>query len=398
VAVSAQAGSSSPSHLCPLHKTMAPKRLARSKGPLRRAGQDLLKGKPGSAEIKAAPEKSKMSAPLKAAAANGTTHSKDESAKLVKLLEDIFKMYDQDEDGRIERVEWLEGEERRLGKLGFGPKVRRASVHWFKEAGAEGTVTDGMFLDFEKFKTAYLTTSVQESGIPANEPLKLSEWIMEEKAQGLFRVCCKTRPSLTQNTSELLPPPVTSTAAAPRYPITCTLRDVVRRFEEARQFGKMVLVLQNGKDDVETFMKYRNYVPIDSKQILSEMLIRKSKSKEECAAEVGQKLRSGMYSNGFCKPLWIHMGNSAFNWNGFCCEEFPDEVFSGSRWTIENAFKRGMIDDTAKMMLEINNEEKWQDFQLIITSRFDLEGAEEHLKDKIPFYNELAIISVDIAD
>jgi len=65
------------------------------------------------------------------------------------VLENLFQLYDQDQDGLIERMELLDGEESRLGKMNFGPKVRKATFTWFKESGATGSPTDGMYLSKE---------------------------------------------------------------------------------------------------------------------------------------------------------------------------------------------------------------------------------------------------------
>lgn len=54
-----------------------------------------------------------------------------------------------------------------------------------------------------------------------------------------------------------------------------------------------------------------------------------------------------------------------------------------------------LIDDMQKLNLGIEDEKKWKDFQLQIVSECDLEFANQHLFDKIPHYDDLAILVID---
>lgn len=264
---------------------------------------------------------------------------------------------------------------------------------WFKEAGAEGAPADGMYLSPEKWKAAYIKTAAEESAIPDAEPGKLAEWIWENKAKTLVEACYKAPPAPAASSGGAAAP--TSQAAPPEYPLTINFKDLADKLDQARGLGRQVLILANGCDQVDTFLQYQNNIPIDCKQILNECLIKKSKTKEAWQAELRRKLCSAMNTNGFAKPLFIRFANSAFDFNSFCCDDFPEDLFSGSLWTLQNALDRGIIDEGAKLNLEIEDEKQFKKFHVIMTSIFSLAQANQHLLDKIPHYDELAILVVD---
>ena len=85
-----------------------------------------------------------------------------------------------------------------------------------------------------------------------------------------------------------------------------------------------------------------------------------------------------MNSSGFAKPLHIHMGNTAFDWVSFCNDDFPADLFSGTLWTIDNAFQRKFFDGH-KMSLELEDE-RWKQFHVIVSSTFDQDPANTCLK------------------
>eukprot|EP00747_Dinoflagellata_sp_TGD_P223105 gnl/TRDRNA2_/TRDRNA2_94745_c0_seq2.p1 gnl/TRDRNA2_/TRDRNA2_94745_c0~~gnl/TRDRNA2_/TRDRNA2_94745_c0_seq2.p1 ORF type:complete len:366 (-),score=113.34 gnl/TRDRNA2_/TRDRNA2_94745_c0_seq2:191-1258(-) len=314
--------------------------------------------------------------------------------KLENTLSEMCKCYDADGDGLIERVEFLDGEEKRAGpEKRFGPNERREAFKWFKAQLEEKDgmdPKDGMYLPFDKWKAAFTEKAIAESSIAAGEPGKLADWIWEEGGgKALVAACYKP------DASEAGGAGGAASKGPPEYPLTCALKELNDALKEARKYGRNSLVLASGLDQVETFMSYQMYSAIDSKQILGEVLISKKKSKEEAQAELRKKLMFAMNNHGFCTPVHIRMANSAFDWSSFCCDDFPEDVFSPSVWTIENAFKRGFFDDAQKFNLEIEEEKKWNDFYVVITSTFTLEAANQHLFDKIPHYDELAIIIVD---
>lgn len=394
------------------------------------------------------------------------------------VLTEIFLCYDLDEDGQIERVEFLEGEEGRLGKLEFGPKQRREAIQWFKAAGAEGTPADGMYLSrgqlFEaltqRAREALAADAAEATAAScdvAQEPTRLALWLWENWAKDLIEACYgriatskgttaeevaklkvkfkemdvnndgvlqfdelidllrKGNPDMPTSALETLfnalgkqrsgevnfnefvdfifSEPKTGTgegqaAAAsgvPTYPVTIAFRDLKEAMDRAQKAGRMILVLASGKPQVETFFQYQTNSAVDCKKMIAEMHVQKSKTKDEARMEASERLKGAMHYMGFSKPLWIRMSNSAFDWVNFCTEEFPADVFSGSLWSLDHAHECGLLTDSQKFALSIDDEKKWKDFVVIITSEFNLEQANEYLFDKIPHYDELAIIEVD---
>lgn len=307
----------------------------------------------------------------------------------------FFHLYDEDTDGLIERVEFLDAEEKRFGRLNFGPPQRKVAFTWFKDAGAEGTPIDGMFLTHDKFVVAYAKAAATESGILESDAGALADWLTENRLHRLAEVLHHPAPGGGEARGAAAP---SAAPHAPRsYPHTCSLRALAEELHEARSAGRAVLVLASGLDEVETFMAYQHNSVVDCKQLINELFVSKSKTKPEVQEELRGKLVGAMNSIGFARPLHIRMSNSAFDWVNTCCEHFPAEVFSGSLWTIQHAFELGFFDESQKFNLEVEDEKRWKEFHVIITSTFDLEKANEFLFDKIPFYDELAIIIVDPA-
>ena len=54
--------------------------------------------------------------------------------------------------------------------------------------------------------------------------------------------------------------------------------------------------------------------------------------------------------------------------------------------------RQHISDDTR--CLEVGST-KWKHFNLVLSSYFDLDAANEHLRDVIPYYDELAILVID---
>merc|ERR1712146_127397 len=102
--------------------------------------------------------------------------------------------------------------------------------------------------------------------------------------------------------------------------------------------GREVLVLASDCIDVEIFFSYQMTVEIDCKELLNEVLVKKTRTKEEMRRSLRAKLTEAMDCrslNLFCKPLHVRMANTAFDWNEACCDDFPADVFSGTLWTVE---------------------------------------------------------------
>jgi len=425
---------------------MAPKKAPKARADAKAKPKAAAKG---AAKAAARPEEKKEPTPQE---------------RLNSLLDEFFSCYDSDADGQLERVEWLEGEEKRLGKHEFGPKIRKQVFQWFKDSGAEGSASDGMYLSRAKWEEAMLKLCVEESEIGTDEPAELAEWILEKKAKPLFRVIDAEQAEIKHTTPEelraikdqfksldrnangvlelselqdilqkvskgdlspgdiktlfddinkshsgavtfdeffdymfVVQHPEKAKGAVPSYPLTIDFKDLKHRLDEATAIGRNVLVLASGKQQVGTYFQYQNNLPLDCKQMIAEIYVNKSKTNAEWQEKTKETLMTAMNSSGFCKPIFMWFGNSAFDWKGFCSEDgFPDDVFASKEvWTIERAFEMKLIDDMQKLNLGIEDEKKWKDFQLHIVSECDLEFANQHLFDKIPHYDDLAILVID---
>jgi len=389
------------------------------------------------------------------------------------VVGEMFVCYDQDYDDLIERVEFLDGEEHRVGRIDFGFKQRKEAFQWFKDAGATGNATDGMFLTKEQFKEAMVKTAKAEmdalkAADPAKCPFKeVAEYLWETRAKALIEafyrasalshgtsaenivklkmqfagldvnhdgylefaelsaLLRKLDPSMAEEGVRLLfnevdkaghgkvaftdfvdyvfATPKAPTAAVDKaradkpivYPITIPFTDLKKCLQEARHAGRMALILASGLEQVETFLTYQQNQTIDCKELLGKIFVAKTMSMEEGQELAIKKLKYALDGNGFCQPLHVRLANSAFDWKKFCCKDFPPEVFSGTLWTIQHALELNLIHAPHAMSLGLENEKKWQDFHVILSSSYDLEKANEYLFDKIPFYDELAIIVVD---
>merc|ERR1712232_792976 len=303
------------------------------------------------------------------------------------MLSEVYKCFDLDKDGLLERVELLDVTEQLYDKMGevFNVKNRRETVQWFKDAGAEGDTKSGMYLDFAKWKTAYLQVLVEKSG-SAGDPGKIADYLYETIAKPLFEIMYPSAATKADNVGEgEAQAPVQ--VAPPEYPVTIPLTGLKNVLETAKQFQRSALVITSDKDEVERFFAYESCVEIDCKKIIGEVFVSKKVSKEEALADASAKLKSAMHNQGFCRPLHICLGSSAFDWNSFCSDAmFPSQVFSPALWSVEDAHKCGLIDDKEKMTLTLDD--RWKDFHVIITSKFSPEAAGTHLPDKIPHYDE----------
>eukprot|EP00931_Biecheleriopsis_adriatica_P028418 TRINITY_DN16947_c0_g1_i1.p1 TRINITY_DN16947_c0_g1~~TRINITY_DN16947_c0_g1_i1.p1 ORF type:complete len:429 (-),score=128.89 TRINITY_DN16947_c0_g1_i1:144-1430(-) len=417
------------------------------------------------AKARAEPKgKAKAKAKAKAAAEPAVKKEPTPEERLKALLDEFFSCYDKDEDGQLERVEWLEGEEKRLGKHEFGPRQRKQVFQWFKDSGAEGSPSDGMYLSRDKWEAAMIKLCAEESEIGADKPAELAEWILENKAKPLFRVIDAELAEIKHTSPEEIRSvkdqfkaldangngvlelvelqallvrlsngelkdsdakalfdginkshtgavtfdeffdylfakqhPEKAKGAVPSYPLTIDFKELKTRLDEAASIGRNVLVLASGKAQVATFFQYQNNLPLDCKQMIAEIYVSKTKTNAEWQEKAKETLMTAMNSSGFCRPIFAWFGNSAFDWKGFCSDDgFPADVFASKEvWTIEKAFEMKLIDDGQKFNLSVEEDKKWKDFQIQLVSEGDLDFANQHLFDKIPHYDDLAILVVD---
>ena len=92
----------------------------------------------------------------------------------------------------------------------------------------------------------------------------------------------------------------------------------------------------------------------------------------------------------------IIVAEGLFDWNKFCGEHFPEEVFNGALWTPTAAFEQGFTGEAHRDSLD-REPRKWKMFNLVITSDMGLEDGIANLGDKIPHFDKLAILAVDPA-
>merc|ERR1712072_1499798 len=88
----------------------------------------------------------------------------------------------------------------------------------------------------------------------------------------------------------------------------------------------------------------------------------------------------------FPKPLWFRLSNSAFALSDYIDDQqgLPTKIFEKG-FSVADAHACKLLDDAEKQDLEVSDCKKFKDnYCLIITSSMTLDGAKEHLKDKIP--------------
>lgn len=319
----------------------------------------------------------------------------DGKEALTKVLDTLFDQYDSDKDGKIERIEFLEGEEKRLGSLDFGPKPRREAMAWFKEIGAEGTPVDGMFVSREKWDTAL--KKLADAAVGADLK-KQADWIFENRLKAILEATKAEEEAKAKLSGggESASAPTVNPAVMPSYPIKVGFKEINERIQEAASWKRSVLLLSSGLSEVETYLTYQAYGVVDAKMYINEVFIKKAKTLDDARAEVKEKLMGCMNSSGFVKPVHIRLNSSAFDFVKFCEDgAVPSDIFDPEKWTPEAACTKGYIDEGHKFNVEIEDNKKWKEFHIVFSSTFDLEKAKEHLTDKIPGFDKLAIIEVD---
>lgn len=331
-------------------------------------------------------------------AKSGGASDKDAQKKLDEMLVETFKCFDEDKDGMLERVELLNVSERIYDKMGevFNVKTRKATVAWFKAAGATGDPGSGMYLTYEKWKAAYLATLTEKAGATIAEPGKLAEYLYENIAKPLFEITYPPAAVAAEVTADGAGAAAAPAAGPPAYPITIPFRELKNALADARRWERSALILSSKKDEVETFLNYQQMQLVDCMKMVNEIFVRKTSSKAEGQEQASKALKFAMNSHGFCQPLHVRLGTSAFDLQDFCAPgTFPAEIFSPALWTPDEALKGGFIDDGQKLNVEIEDFKKWKDFHVVISSKQDLDFANEHLVSRIPHYDELAIIVID---
>eukprot|EP00435_Cladocopium_sp_Y103_P028544 s709_g7.t1 len=162
----------------------------------------------------------------------------------------------------------------------------------------------------------------------------------------------------------------------PPWPLKVGLRELPLALSAAHDFGKVGLVVANGLEEVERYLLYSCEGLIDGKQLIGEVFIKKNQSLEEAKEMLRDLLLSSMETHGVGVSLHIRMGDSACDLQRFCADSmFPAQVFGGpQRWSNEEVLRHFPHSGISLQ----------KDFQLVISTRFNLEDCRLHLADKIP--------------
>eukprot|EP00441_Pelagodinium_beii_P045425 CAMPEP_0197625674 /NCGR_PEP_ID=MMETSP1338-20131121/4968_1 /TAXON_ID=43686 ORGANISM="Pelagodinium beii, Strain RCC1491" /NCGR_SAMPLE_ID=MMETSP1338 /ASSEMBLY_ACC=CAM_ASM_000754 /LENGTH=357 /DNA_ID=CAMNT_0043196131 /DNA_START=32 /DNA_END=1105 /DNA_ORIENTATION=- len=310
-----------------------------------------------------------------------SSESAEPPMELGLVLDALFKCFDSDEDGQIEREEYLECCEKIATILdeSFGPKQRKQKMAWYKEAGAEGSPEAGMYLSRKKWQAALVKTASEEAS--SEEEPKIAAWLWKSYGKRLAALCFPTAyPAEEAVESE-------SPAERPQYPVTIPLTQLAAKLEEAKEWKLRPLILGNHVEEVHTFLKYQ----IDDSRTFDSSKLFLMKKEEKRAL-----LKLGMDSGGKCYPLYLKLGEAAPDLVKSCSDDFPAEVFDASAWTAKAAFDEGFISQALLSKLD-NDPDMWKLFTIIIHSDLGLDVGKAKLSDKLPYFEKLAIIVIDPA-
>lgn len=189
----------------------------------------------------------------------------------------------------------------------------------------------------------------------------------------------------------------------PAWPIKIDFKELPKHISEAVRWRKTPLIICNRHNqEVDTFLTYQAYAQVDAKWVLGETTIRKTKNMEEMREDLRRKVIVAM-KNGI--PLHVAMENTAVAFKKQICAEglFPESVFNFgvfqdlSKPEEEHEYKRILREsDLADWVGAFPGRLK-DGFFTVVTTAFDRESAEEHLKDALPFYSAMAMIEIDPA-
>eukprot|EP00928_Gymnodinium_smaydae_P045495 TRINITY_DN30322_c0_g1_i1.p1 TRINITY_DN30322_c0_g1~~TRINITY_DN30322_c0_g1_i1.p1 ORF type:complete len:377 (+),score=38.64 TRINITY_DN30322_c0_g1_i1:48-1133(+) len=297
------------------------------------------------------------------------------------VLDELFKCYDSDEDGQIEREEFLVCCEKIASILdeSFGPKQRKKKMTWFKESGAEGSVETGMYLTREKWQVSLVNTASSEADIATDDEPKLAAWIWNSYGKKLANLCFPgSHPDPPENQD-------VSSGEGPQYPVRIPLTELANKIEEATRQGLRPLVFGNKLDEVGTYFKYTmdDCRTFDS----SKLFMMKATEKRDL-------IKMGTDFGGNCYPLYLKLSSGAPDIAKNVGDDFPAEIFDGTMWTPEVAFAQGFISQSLWSKVELQPE-MWKLFTIVLHSDLGLEEGLEQLRDKIPYFDKLAVLEID---
>eukprot|EP00930_Biecheleria_cincta_P082341 TRINITY_DN72095_c0_g1_i1.p1 TRINITY_DN72095_c0_g1~~TRINITY_DN72095_c0_g1_i1.p1 ORF type:complete len:479 (+),score=83.32 TRINITY_DN72095_c0_g1_i1:68-1438(+) len=200
-------------------------------------------------------------------------------------------------------------------------------------------------------------------------------------------------------------------------PVRIEFRHLLTALDQARDLEKTPLLVCNGKELVVCcFFEYMCAVAIDAKRVINEVHIKKIKTREEMQEELRQKVSTALR---YGRPLHVRMANSAFDWRPYCerVEDpetatgderrddsdaavgspdgpslLPHELFQGSAWYREPVWSRVLrARDMEGCCFNMDTH------FLFITSDWDLAKVKEHYPDRVPHFEQMAIIDIDVS-
>jgi Ca2+-binding EF-hand superfamily protein len=342
----------------------------------------------------------------------GDTSKEAGEKDLEHVMTNLFRCFDYDEDGFVEKMEFLDGIERIKGyiegsKTQLELKERKAGVAWFNACeGVEKEGRDSYMPPkvFHAYVPQYLcdlflkTSTFLDEQIrtfdPNVSPGKLAEFIQYRFADSWLQ---ERFPKEFAAPAAEVKVDAQGKPVPPTYPIKVPFTGLKRALEDAKKFGLPAVVVHGDDPDneaCETYFKYQNFAVVDCKGAIGEVSVRKTKTKAEWKAEVHKSLQVALTGTTpgktLPKPIWFRFNTGVWPLVEYLGDDgLPPELFT-SEFTPEVAKKCGYYDDIQKSYVE--NNDYWPLFSVVITSSLKLELAMEVLPAAIPNFKDCAII------
>lgn len=190
---------------------------------------------------------------------------------------------------------------------------------------------------------------------------------------------------------------ITDTQPAPEPDCSCIkphridFRNLMGALDKVALMKRTPLLVCHGKELlISTFFGYSCATIVDAKELINEVLVKKSISLSDMREKVRLKVTAALR---FGKPLQIRLGNSAMDWDPYVGDfdgALPPALFHARLWqdfdSWSTVVKREELEDSCISM---------ESHFVFITSEFDLAGVQEHLSSKLPMFDSMAIIDID---
>lgn len=203
---------------------------------------------------------------------------------------------------------------------------------------------------------------------------------------------------------------------ARQEPVRIEFRHLLTALDQARDLDKTPLLVCNGKELVVCcFFEYMCAVAIDAKRVINEVHVKKIKTREEMQEELRQNVSTALR---YGRPLHLRMANSAFDWRPYC-EPVDPECASGDGPPVDSNASVGSPDGPTLLPHELFHGSAWyreavwssvlraQDMEgccfnmethfVFITSDWDLAKVREHYPSRVPHFEQMAIIDIDVS-